>query len=691
MGDQPDELKKLSLPEDAIRALYGPYDENIKHLESLIPVRLTLRGNELIIEGEAEDVAVVERILEDYAALFEEGRRMSNDDLKSAFKQIAEDRTSSLRDYFVKARLNPSGKKQVVARSAMQRRYLEAIDKYDAVFGIGPAGTGKTFLAVAKAVEALFQKRVNRIILARPAVEAGEKLGFLPGDLQDKVDPYLRPLYDALFDLVDYERVTKLLEKRVIEIAPLAFMRGRAQSLDSLLMTPTGWRRMGDIQVGDLVIGSDGKPTEVLGVYPQGKKPVYRLTMTDGASVVACAEHLWQVKTMEDKRRDRPPRILQTQDMLGNFRRNHQYRYELPLLSAPVEWEPQPVPLEPYALGLMLGDGCMSGKTSPTFATADAELVSSLSSSFAGMSLQVRRKSAIDYVLVNPLAGKGGNKFAPVRNPLTQTLRELSLEGTYSSTKFIPEAYLYNSAEVRIALLQGLLDTDGGPVTQEGRTCRIQYTTTSERLKDDVVFLVRSLGGVAYWRRREAEGRKPGFANGREVLYRNDAFVMDIRLPEPIKPFRLQRKAEIYERFGGGRPMRFIKNIEPVGEVETQCIRVAAADSLYVTDDFILTHNTLGDAFIILDEAQNTTSEQMKMFLTRIGFGSKAVITGDITQIDLPAGRRSGLVEVQRVLKDVAGIEFIHFTDKDVVRHHLVQMIVQAYDRHTKTKFEDKL
>ena len=345
MGDHLDALKKLTLPEDAIRALYGPYDENIKHLESLIPVRINLRGNELIIEGEEEDVAVVERILEDYAALFDEGRRMSNDDLKSAFKQIAEDRASTLRDYFVKARLNPSGKKQVVARSAMQRRYLEAIDKYDAVFGIGPAGTGKTFLAVAKAIEALFQKRVNRIVLARPAVEAGEKLGFLPGDLQDKVDPYLRPLYDALFDLVDYERVTKLLEKRIIEIAPLAFMRGRAESLDSLLMTPTGWRKMGEIKVGDFVIGSDGKPTEVLGVFPQGKKPVYRLTMTDGASAVACAEHLWQVKTMEDKRRNKPARVLQTQEMIGSLRRNHQYRYELPLLSAPVEWEHRSVPV----------------------------------------------------------------------------------------------------------------------------------------------------------------------------------------------------------------------------------------------------------------------------------------------------------------------------------------------------------
>jgi phosphate starvation-inducible protein PhoH and related proteins len=327
MEDKPAVLKKVTLPEEGIRALFGPYDENIKHLESLIGVRVNLRGSDLMIEGDERDVQVVERVLEDYADLFEEGRRMSNDELKSAFKQIAEDRAYTLRDYFTRTRINPTGKKQVTARSANQRHYIEAIEKNDIVFGIGVAGTGKTYLAVAMAVQALMLKRVNRIVLARPAVEAGEKLGFLPGDLQDKVDPYLRPLYDALFDLVDYEKVTRLLEKRVIEVAPLAFMRGR----------------------------------------------------------------------------------------------------------------------------------------------------------------------------------------------------------------------------------------------------------------------------------------------------------------------------------------------------------------------------TLADAFIILDEAQNTTSEQMKMFLTRIGFGSKAVITGDITQIDLPAGRRSGLVEAQRVVAGVDGIEFIYFNEKDVVRHHLVHLIVQAYEKHGKTKFEDKL
>jgi phosphate starvation-inducible PhoH-like protein len=197
-----------------------------------------------------------------------------------------------------------------------------------------------------------------------------------------------------------------------------------------------------------------------------------------------------------------------------------------------------------------------------------------------------------------------------------------------------------------------------------------------------MIFLARSLGGVASWKRK-AEGRKPGCAQGVYARTSADSYVLNIRLPEKIKPFRSNSKAEICER-GRRRPARFIKNIEFIGEAETQCIQVAAPDSLYVTDDFILTHNTLGDAFVILDEAQNTTSEQMKMFLTRIGFGSKAVITGDVTQIDLPSGRKSGLVEAQRVVSGIEGITFIHFDERDVVRHQLVQMIIKAYDEHNK-------
>jgi len=313
-------LKKIELPPRGLETLFGVHDQNIKYLESLLDVRIDARGQDVSIDGAPDDVETAENILEDFSSLFKEGRQFTDKELREAFAQIAEDRAFSLRDYFTKARFNPSGKKQVAPKSATQRKYIQAIQDRDVVFGIGVAGTGKTYLAVAMAVQALIQKQVNRIVLARPAVEAGEKLGFLPGDLQDKVDPYLRPLYDALFDLIDYERVTRLLEKRVIEVAPLAFMRGR----------------------------------------------------------------------------------------------------------------------------------------------------------------------------------------------------------------------------------------------------------------------------------------------------------------------------------------------------------------------------TLSDAFIILDEAQNTTSEQMKMFLTRIGFGSKAVITGDVTQVDLPTGKRSGLIEAERVLADLEGIEFVYFTERDVVRHKLVQMIIRAYEDHSK-------
>ena len=313
-------MKKIELPPRGLETLFGVHDQNIKYLESLLDVRIDARGQDVSIDGDPADVETAERILEDFSELFKEGKHFTDRELREAFAQIAEDRAFSLRDYFTKARFNPAGKKQVAPKSANQRKYIQAIQDKDVVFGIGVAGTGKTYLAVAMAVQALMQKQVNRIVLARPAVEAGEKLGFLPGDLQDKVDPYLRPLYDALFDLIDYERVTRLLEKRVIEVAPLAFMRGR----------------------------------------------------------------------------------------------------------------------------------------------------------------------------------------------------------------------------------------------------------------------------------------------------------------------------------------------------------------------------TLSDAFIILDEAQNTTSEQMKMFLTRIGFGSKAVITGDVTQVDLPTGKRSGLIEAQRILSKLEGIEFVYFTDKDVVRHKLVQMIIRAYEEQGK-------
>jgi phosphate starvation-inducible PhoH-like protein len=269
-----------------------------------------------------------------------------------------------------------------------------------------------------------------------------------------------------------------------------------------------------------------------------------------------------------------------------------------------------------------------------------------------------------------------------IENPVTGAMRRLGLAGTRSNTKFIPTDYLFNSPDVRLAVLQGLLDSDGGPVTQQRRTCHIQFVTVSDRLCDDVVLLVQSLGGVVYQRTRVAAGRKPGLARGREVHHRSDAHVLDIRLPRGVVPFRLARKAAKYDATGGGRPMRFVDRIESAGTEEAVCIQVAAADSLYVTEDFLLTHNTLNDAFIVLDEAQNTTAEQMKMFLTRLGFGSKVVVTGDMTQIDLPGGARSGLRSAVDILESVDDIYIAELTSVDVVRHRLVSEIVDAYARY---------
>jgi phosphate starvation-inducible PhoH-like protein len=361
--------------------------------------------------------------------------------------------------------------------------------------------------------------------------------------------------------------------------------------------------------------------------------------------------------------------------MMGQLRAAHQYRYELPLLSAPVEFPARVTPLDPYALGLLIGDGCLTGRSTPSFATADPELAEALERRLEGIRLV--RKSGVDYVLQNVNGGRGG---VIVANPVTESLRALSLSGTHSNDRFVPDVYLHNSAAVRLAMLQGLLDADGGSVVQEDRSCRLQFTTTSPRLRDDVVSLVRSLGGVAYRRTRRKEDKRSGWVEGRAVFHRDDSHVLEIRLPEDVRPFRLHRKAEVYARYGGGRPMRFIKAIEPAGVEETVCIRVAASDQLYVTEDVILTHNTLNDAFIILDEAQNTTPQQMKMFLTRLGFGSKMVITGDVTQIDLPKGRVSGLQDAQRTLTGVEGVAFVGLQRDDIVRSDLVMRIVDAYE-----------
>lgn len=211
-----------------IETLYGTHDENLRLLEDGLHVTIDLRSDAIHVTGNADSVARVDRVFADFEALRKAGVNLHNGELRGMLKMIVADPAATLKLLMDSGKQRSAGVKRMVQpRSINQSRYVEAIEQNDMVFGVGPAGTGKTYLAVAMAVSALLAKKVSRIILVRPAVEAGERLGFLPGSLQEKVDPYLRPLYDALYDLLDPPKVDKMLETNVIEVAPLAFMRGR--------------------------------------------------------------------------------------------------------------------------------------------------------------------------------------------------------------------------------------------------------------------------------------------------------------------------------------------------------------------------------------------------------------------------------------------------------------------------------
>src|SRR5437870_11096787 len=224
-------MKKSIRIGGGVAEFFGTYDGNIKYLESLLKVQIHIDGeNNLTIDGEDDHVQLVERLVEDYAQLRAEGVKFTNGDLKSIIRIISEDTSQSLRGVVSTSKTLQAGKRNVSPKTLNQKLYLEAIEKHDMVFGIGPAGTGKTYLAVSMAVRALVEKKISRIVLTRPAVEAGERLGFLPGTLQEKIDPYLKPLYDALYDMLDVERVDRNLERGLMEIAPMASRPARRRT-----------------------------------------------------------------------------------------------------------------------------------------------------------------------------------------------------------------------------------------------------------------------------------------------------------------------------------------------------------------------------------------------------------------------------------------------------------------------------
>ena len=265
----------------------GSGDSLLRVIEKAFPAAdIHVRGNEISAVGDPNDVALIARVFDEMMLVLRTGQPMTEDAVERSIAMLKasdngeSDGQETPAEVLTQNILSSRGR-TIRPKTLNQKRYVDAIDKHTIVFGIGPAGTGKTYLAMAKAVQALQSKQVNRIILTRPAVEAGERLGFLPGTLYEKIDPYLRPLYDALHDMLDPDSIPRLMAAGTIEVAPLAYMRGRAQPVFTNVLTPDGWRPIGDLQVGDLVIGSNGEPTPVLGVYPQGEKDIYRVQLAN--------------------------------------------------------------------------------------------------------------------------------------------------------------------------------------------------------------------------------------------------------------------------------------------------------------------------------------------------------------------------------------------------------------------------
>jgi superfamily II DNA or RNA helicase len=390
--------------------------------------------------------------------------------------------------------------------------------------------------------------------------------------------------------------------RQVLMIAPTG--AGKAQPLDSMVLTPAGYKPMASLAVGDLVTGRNGYPCRVTGVFPQGDKEVYRVTMSDGSSTLCCDDHLWNVQSVYDRadhgvnfwRTKSLKQIRETQFIrrkVGDRNsRELTPRYRVPMVY-PVQFFPvkEPLPFDAYGLGLLLGDGIMSRDRAVGFSCPDVQLQDALSSILPyPCRLTVHQGQTNDFDFRIVAGCRNGRNY----NPMLEIIRSFGLDGHRSDQKIIPEMYLYASVNDRLSILQGLFDTDGCPQGSGG----VEYVTTSKVMADQVRFLVQSLGGTI-----ATSEKIPTFIYKEEKRTGQVAYRMRIKLPRGIAPFRLDRKAEKYnatfqDRFA---VRRMIENIELVGTMPCQCISVDAPDQLYVTDDFIVTHNTFLATLVMKD------------------------------------------------------------------------------------------
>ncbi len=371
--------------------------------------------------------------------------------------------------------------------------------------------------------------------------------------------------------------------------------QGKAQPLDALVLTPTGYKRMGDLIVGDHVVAADGLPATVLQIHEQGVKPVFRVQVSDGSSVEATEDHWWTVFTHTDRVRNRPGRLRTTGQIAAILAEGKTRENYLPIAS-PVQFDnPLPLPLDPYLLGVILGDGC-TVTSSPSISFGDRAIVDCIEPTLPrGIRVALTKGGTCGY-LTKP------TRSYPRENAVTEALKILGVMGKRSYEKTIPLTYMTASTQDRFSLLQGLLDTDGTLTLVRCGTGQIFFSSTSPEMSEQVVALVESLGGTARlrWRQTYAHS-KTGKKAGRP------SSVILIRLPADLGcPFRLLTKAEKWKKSRTGKdtpPVRRITAIEPVGEKPCRCITIDRHDGLYLTEHCIVTHNSLLALYLALTVA----------------------------------------------------------------------------------------
>jgi hypothetical protein len=367
---------------------------------------------------------------------------------------------------------------------------------------------------------------------------------------------------------------------------------GKAQPLDSLVLTPTGWVCIGDLHPGDLVMSPvTGKAIAVESIHPQGRKEVFSVLFSNGVETLCCDDHLWAVLSNTDRsiHGSGKARVLPLSEIRKGLTYHKLYKapkWSIPT-TMPLEWEDHEQPLDPYLLGALLGDGSMATQSTVGFSCADADILEEVRKSLPE-GVYLRHIAEVDY---NITTGVRGGSPSARSNPVLNSLRALNLQGKTSYYKFVPKSYLFASSTIRLHVLQGLMDTDGY-ITSDGS---VNFNTSSEQLKDDVLFLVESLGGIV----TERTPATPTYRYKGEVRTGALHWTLYIK-PNPNMPlFRCQRKqvrlyqSQVNKTRGGKPPIRYIKEVRPAGMKECVCIKVAREDGLYITDRFVVTHNTM--------------------------------------------------------------------------------------------------